>query len=238
MENNTSDGKTQINKTRDQDVKEKVVYTLVPEIEAPSQESIPAIESKPVYNQTSFATYGSNQYSSRPRYPGKFSGQKTYQPKPFFALNTLTGIRRQIEYYFSDENLVKDKFFKSKMDKNGYVNVNVISAFPRMKNGNITEDIILNAGKRSKKIQVYGNFMRSKFSWHKFIESPMTQNPEETMESLKPEELSEEEFIILKEKSENEPVSEESDEENHQENIFKENQKLYGNNNVQQATYE
>jgi hypothetical protein len=37
----------------------------------------------------------------------------------------------QVEHYFSDENLAKDQFLRSKMDQNGVVPMSVISGFAR-----------------------------------------------------------------------------------------------------------
>lgn len=44
-------------------------------------------------------------------------------------------IKDQIEFYFSDSNLLKDKFLSSLInkDENGYVDLNIISNFNRMK---------------------------------------------------------------------------------------------------------
>lgn len=43
-------------------------------------------------------------------------------------------IKRQVEYYFSDVNLPKDKFLKKKVsdDPNGYVDLSIIISFNRM----------------------------------------------------------------------------------------------------------
>ncbi|GIL46268.1 hypothetical protein Vafri_3288 [Volvox africanus] len=42
-------------------------------------------------------------------------------------------VLRQVEFYFSDSNLPKDKFLKEQMDDDGFVNLNVIVAFQRMR---------------------------------------------------------------------------------------------------------
>lgn len=44
-------------------------------------------------------------------------------------------IKDQIEFYFSDSNLLKDKFLSNLItkDENGYVDLNIISNFNRMK---------------------------------------------------------------------------------------------------------
>lgn len=44
-----------------------------------------------------------------------------------------TTLKSQIEYYFSKENLPKDLFLKSKMDAQGFVPIDVIGNFPRIR---------------------------------------------------------------------------------------------------------
>lgn len=63
-------------------------------------------------------------------------------------------LKRQIEYYFSDENLAKDVYLRRKMDPEGYVSLNVIAAFRRVKN--MTEDskLILAAIKQSTMLEI------------------------------------------------------------------------------------
>ena len=45
----------------------------------------------------------------------------------------LAAVRQQVEYYFSVENLVKDVFLRSKMDKDGWIGLGVISGFNRIR---------------------------------------------------------------------------------------------------------
>ncbi|CCD25759.1 Slf1p NDAI_0F04410 [Naumovozyma dairenensis CBS 421] len=47
-------------------------------------------------------------------------------------IQSINDIARTIEYYFSDENLSKDKFLISKLSKNGYVSLYLISKFFRI----------------------------------------------------------------------------------------------------------
>eukprot|EP01106_Pelomyxa_sp_JSP_P013329 TRINITY_DN3957_c0_g1_i2.p1 TRINITY_DN3957_c0_g1~~TRINITY_DN3957_c0_g1_i2.p1 ORF type:complete len:161 (+),score=46.17 TRINITY_DN3957_c0_g1_i2:78-560(+) len=42
-------------------------------------------------------------------------------------------LRIQLESYFSTENLVRDIYLRKQMDPNGYVALDVITAFPRMR---------------------------------------------------------------------------------------------------------
>ncbi|EPS66810.1 hypothetical protein M569_07966, partial [Genlisea aurea] len=50
-------------------------------------------------------------------------------------------ILKQINYYFSDENLVKDAFLRQRMDENGWVPISLIASFHRVQN--LTHDIPL-----------------------------------------------------------------------------------------------
>ncbi|KAJ1425141.1 Winged helix-like DNA-binding domain superfamily [Sesbania bispinosa] len=57
-------------------------------------------------------------------------------PAPFFppAESPLSNmIVNQIDYYFSDANLVKDEFLRSNMDEQGWVPITLISNFPRVR---------------------------------------------------------------------------------------------------------
>ena len=42
-------------------------------------------------------------------------------------------IKRQIEYYFSDNNYKKDSFLKSKEDKDGYIPISILMSFNKIK---------------------------------------------------------------------------------------------------------
>ncbi|XP_047498985.1 la-related protein 1B-like isoform X2 [Penaeus chinensis] len=63
-------------------------------------------------------------------------------------------IKKQVEYYFSDENLASDIFMRRKMSKDGYIPVSLIASFNRMKQ--LTQDVklIIDVCKTSDKLQV------------------------------------------------------------------------------------
>ena len=48
-------------------------------------------------------------------------------------MQLLANIRQQIEYYFSNDNLVKDIFLRSKMDGGGWIDLGVIAGFNRVR---------------------------------------------------------------------------------------------------------
>ncbi|KAL0208466.1 hypothetical protein P9112_011053 [Eukaryota sp. TZLM1-RC] len=66
----------------------------------------------------------------------------------------LEDIQRQIEYYFSSENLARDTYLKSLMDTSGFVDLDHISSFNRVKK--LSRDIhyIAQAISKSQKLQL------------------------------------------------------------------------------------
>ncbi|XP_009757102.1 la-related protein 1C-like [Nicotiana sylvestris] len=52
---------------------------------------------------------------------------------PLVDPNLPPSLVNQIEYYFSDANLVKDNFLRLKMDEEGWVPIKLIAEFPRVK---------------------------------------------------------------------------------------------------------
>jgi la-related protein 1 len=66
-------------------------------------------------------------------------------------------IKRQIEYYLSDDNLKIDIYLRRKMDRYGFVDLNLISSFNRIKS--LTQDLVLitEAVKLSQVIELCGD---------------------------------------------------------------------------------
>ncbi|KFM82277.1 La-related protein, partial [Stegodyphus mimosarum] len=63
-------------------------------------------------------------------------------------------IRSQIEYYFSEENLVKDVFVRRNMDTQGYVLLELVATFRRVQNMSADLDTIVEAVSESDKLEV------------------------------------------------------------------------------------
>ncbi|KAI9109236.1 hypothetical protein K1719_019859 [Acacia pycnantha] len=78
-------------------------------------------------------------------------------------------IVKQIDYYFSDDNLVKDVFLKSQMDEQGWVSISLIASFPRVKS--LTTDIpwILESLRTSTVVEVQGDKVRRRNEWKKWL---------------------------------------------------------------------
>ncbi|KAI3745788.1 hypothetical protein L6452_08197 [Arctium lappa] len=78
-------------------------------------------------------------------------------------------ILNQIEYYFSDANLVKDNYLRSNMDEEGWVPVTLIAGFRRVQS--LTSDIqmILNSLRDSTVVEVQGETVRRRNEWTKWV---------------------------------------------------------------------
>uniref|UniRef100_A0A2P2M9N8 Uncharacterized protein MANES_18G010500 n=2 Tax=Rhizophora mucronata TaxID=61149 RepID=A0A2P2M9N8_RHIMU len=77
----------------------------------------------------------------------------------------------QIEYYFSDANLFKDEFLKSKMDELGWVPITLIASFNRVKNMTDNIQLILDSLRTSTFLEVQDDKVRRRNDWMKWITS-------------------------------------------------------------------
>lgn len=77
-------------------------------------------------------------------------------------------IQKQVEFYFSDSNLPRDKFMRSQvaLHPEGYVSISIIKDFNRMKALTTDEDVVVGALRNSSKLQVSedGKMVRRKES--------------------------------------------------------------------------
>ncbi|KAK6164047.1 hypothetical protein DH2020_000911 [Rehmannia glutinosa] len=97
-------------------------------------------------------------------YPLSPGGQ---MPPPIVALRA--NIVKQIEYYFSDENLQNDPYLISLMDGQGWVPISIIADFKRVKSMNAEIPFILDALQASETIEVQGEKVRRRNEWSKWI---------------------------------------------------------------------
>ncbi|BAT82871.1 hypothetical protein LR48_Vigan07g276600 [Vigna angularis] len=117
-------------------------------------------------------------YYYQPVTMDQFTGMPYFTPSPspttFFpaadsALSNM--IQRQIEYYFSDANLVRDEFLRSKMDEQGWVPVTLIADFPRVKSLTTNVQLILDSMRTSTIVEVLGDKLRRHNDWMKWLSS-------------------------------------------------------------------
>ncbi|PKA65619.1 hypothetical protein AXF42_Ash020549 [Apostasia shenzhenica] len=83
---------------------------------------------------------------------------------------------KQIEYYFSDENLQKDSFLISLMDEQGWVSISRIADFNRVKKMTTNIPFILDALLSSNVVEVQNEKLRRRNDWPKWIYSPKSES--------------------------------------------------------------
>lgn len=91
-----------------------------------------------------------------------------FMPVPVIDTPLPVKILQQIEYYFSETNLVKDDYLKSNMDEEGWVPLSLIAGFRRVQS--LTSDIqmILSSLRDSTVVEVQGETIRSRNDWQKW----------------------------------------------------------------------
>jgi len=86
--------------------------------------------------------------------------------------NYLSRLQKQLEYYFSDHNLLHDIYMKGIMNKqNGYINIDYILQFPRMKELKANDELILSIAKLSPFLEINSdnNCIRNKSNWQHYL---------------------------------------------------------------------
>ncbi|KAG5679950.1 hypothetical protein PVAND_009485 [Polypedilum vanderplanki] len=109
-------------------------------------------------------------------------------PTPF-TLDTIgnikESIKKQIEYYFSEENLNRDFFLRRKMDSEGYLPITLIASFHRVQALSSDVALVLASVKESDKLEVYKDFkIRTKYDPLKW---PMPNVGSEVPINIRPE---------------------------------------------------
>lgn len=84
-------------------------------------------------------------------------------------LSLRDNILKQIEYYFSDENLQTDHYLISQMNDEGWVPVSVIADFKRVKRMSTDITFILYALQSSEAVEVQGDKVRKRDNWSKYV---------------------------------------------------------------------
>lgn len=74
----------------------------------------------------------------------------------------LNQLRGQVEYYLSDDNLKRDKFFHEKIssDVDGYLDVDLIMNCNKIKTMNVPKELVIDAIKKSKELELSGDRVR------------------------------------------------------------------------------
>uniref|UniRef100_A0A3Q2EAB4 La-related protein 7 n=1 Tax=Cyprinodon variegatus TaxID=28743 RepID=A0A3Q2EAB4_CYPVA len=84
------------------------------------------------------------------------SNKETEKKKRSRVKQLLSDIKRQVEFWFGDVNLHKDRFLKKLIDEsdNGYVDISVLTSFSRMKKLTTDTKLIARAIKNSSVVQI------------------------------------------------------------------------------------
>ncbi|XP_012571518.1 la-related protein 1C-like [Cicer arietinum] len=129
---------------------------------------------RPFVNQAGFHEFC--YYPTLPFEP--FGGMPflTHPPPPamFFPVaetQLINSILNQVDYYFSDANLVKDDFLRSNMDECGWVSISLIANFPRVKNLTNNIELILESLRTSLVVEVQGDKLRRRNEWMRWLPS-------------------------------------------------------------------
>merc|ERR1712003_596104 len=64
------------------------------------------------------------------------------------------GIQKQLEYYFSTKNMNEDQYLRAVMDDEGWVTIETILTFKRMKHLGATKELVTEAAFHSTAIEV------------------------------------------------------------------------------------
>ncbi|KAF8101415.1 hypothetical protein N665_0205s0011 [Sinapis alba] len=105
---------------------------------------------------------------------------------PIFDPMLYEKILTQVEYYFSADNLSKDKHLRSQMNNEGWVPVRIIAGFRRL--AELTDNIqtILEALRSSEVVEIKGGALRRRGDWDKYLlpHEPSSSGPEAAGASL------------------------------------------------------
>ncbi|KAJ4970075.1 hypothetical protein NE237_003174 [Protea cynaroides] len=96
-----------------------------------------------------------------------------HPPHPGFPIPApealALSIGKQLEYYFSDENLQKDPYLLSLMDDQGWVSISKIADFNRVKKMTSNIPFLLDAFRSSNNIELQGDKIRKRVDWSKWL---------------------------------------------------------------------
>ncbi|XP_050227895.1 la-related protein 1C-like [Mercurialis annua] len=103
----------------------------------------------------------------------------TVPPMYFHApdLQLHAKLMAQIEYYFSNENLIKDTFLRQKMDDQGWVPIKLIASFKKVSNLSDNMQLILDSVRSSHVVEVQGDKVRRRNDWMRWVMPTSAQFP-------------------------------------------------------------
>jgi hypothetical protein len=100
------------------------------------------------------------------KYPSTIADKKS-------AIWTVPQIQKQLEYWFSDDNLFSDTHLQSLMDSEGWIEVSQIAKFSRMKAHGADVDKIVDAARHSSLVEVHSDGKKIRTKSHEKILSAL-----------------------------------------------------------------
>ncbi|XP_068646779.1 la-related protein 1C-like isoform X2 [Aristolochia californica] len=98
---------------------------------------------------------------------------QVFFPGPDSQLRTL--LVKQIDYYFSPENLCKDIYLRQNMNEQGWVPISLIAGFNRVRQLTTNVQFILEALRTSSVVEVQGDKIRKRHDWMNWPLPPHNQ---------------------------------------------------------------
>ncbi|XP_023642563.1 la-related protein 1C-like [Capsella rubella] len=91
-------------------------------------------------------------------------------PLPVVYQDSLeTRIRNQVHYYFSEKNLKTDNFMRMRMSSEGFVHIQFIAGFNKLKALTRNIQLIVDALQNSNVVELKGYEIRSRDMWRKYL---------------------------------------------------------------------
>lgn len=137
---------------------------------------------RPFGGPLGFPELASPVYYVQPPPPESLRGVPFIAPMPpvFFPApdpQLHTRIVNQIDYYFSNDNLIKDTYLRQNMDDQGWVPIKLIAGFNKVSHLTDNIQLILDAMRSSTVVEVQGDKIRKRNDWMRWIMPPSVQFP-------------------------------------------------------------
>ncbi|KAK1586574.1 hypothetical protein Q3G72_003890 [Acer saccharum] len=137
---------------------------------------IPPGPLRPFVNPIGFPDYGAALYYVAPPIPDPLRGVPFIGQSPPHAVyfhapdpQLHSRIVNQIDYYFSNENLIKDTYLRQNMDEQGWVPIKLIAGFNKVSLLTDNIQLILDALRSSTVVEVQGDKIRRRNDWMRWL---------------------------------------------------------------------
>mmetsp|Transcript_11420 Transcript_11420/g.20119 ORF Transcript_11420/g.20119 Transcript_11420/m.20119 type:complete len:1059 (+) Transcript_11420:136-3312(+) len=119
------------------------------------------------------------QFTAQVYYPPAAYSMDPNQGMAPNAQQVQESVRKQIEYYFSLDNLCKDIFLRSKMDEQGYISLEVVAAFNRVRMLTPDPNLIVESLHDSSVVEMAagGQLLRAKDTWQQWVLPAQQREP-------------------------------------------------------------